>query len=391
MMKSGLERLLTDERGLIRGQRVGLVVNPTAVDRRLVHAVDHLVSATDLKLTRLFGPEHGVFGDAQDMIAVGSEADPRTGLPITSLYGHDEASLAPSADALADVDVLVYDVQDIGSRYYTFIYTLAYCLEAAARAGVRVVVCDRPNPLTGTHVEGDILDMAFRSFVGRYPLPVRHGLTSGELAGFFKDHDGHDAEVSVVTASGWRRGMWFDETPLPWLSPSPNMPTLDTALVYPGMCLVEGTNLSEGRGTTRPFEWLGAPWVDPWALAKALTDEGLPGVSWRAMYFRPTFHKHAHQLCGGVQPHVTDRDAFDSFLAGVALLKHCRRLFPEFAWRTEPYEFVSDRLAIDLLGGGSRLREQIDAGADLGEISAGWAKGRARFLDERRRFMLYEG
>lgn len=388
-MCSGLERLLTTDRRLIAGRRVGLVVNPTAVDGAYVHLIDHLAAAADVTLVRLFGPEHGIWGNAQDMIAVGEDVDGRTGLPVVSLYGHEESSLRPSRESLAGLDVLVYDVQDIGSRYYTFVYTLAYCMEAAAEAGVQVVVLDRPNPIGGLRVEGGVLDLAWRSFVGRYPLPVRHGMTTGELAHFFRAHDGHDVDLHVVPAEGWRRGMAFRDTGLPWIAPSPNMPTLDTALVYPGMCLIEGTNLSEGRGTTRPFEWIGAAGVDAFALAAALTAEGLPGVIWRPLYYTPTFHKHARALCGGVQPHVTDPAVFPSLLAGVAFLKHAYRLAPDFAWRTERYEYVSDRLAIDLLGGGPALREAVEAGADLRELEASWEPSRSIFLERRRAFLLY--
>ena len=389
-LRSGLTRLLTDERHLIQGRKVGLVVNPTAVDESYRHLVDLLMEAEDVKVIRLFGPEHGVWGAAQDMEHVTGEVDTHSQIPVVSLYGHSELTLRPRPEHLEGLDTLIYDIQDIGSRYYTFVYTLAFCMEEAARHGLRVVVCDRPNPLTGHHVEGGVLDMGWRSFVGRYPLPVRHGLTTGELALFFRDFHGlDDLDLRVVRVEGWRRSAWFDSTGLPWINPSPNMPTLDTALVYPGMCLVEGTNLSEGRGTTRPFEWLGAPWVDPWALAEALTAENLPGVVWRPLWFKPTFQKHAHKLCGGVQPHITNRSRFPALLAGVALLKHCKRLFPEFDWRTEPYEFVSDRLAIDLLGGGPELRQQIEEGWDLAAFTQSWEPSRASFEGERRRWLLY--
>ncbi len=372
-MRTGLDLLLTDLKALVAGKAVGLVVNQTAVDANLVHAIDRFLADPDLNPVRLFGPEHGVRGDAQDMITVEDQRDARSGLPVVSLYGQEEGSLRPTPASLQDLQVLVFDIQDIGSRYYTFIYTMAYCMEAAGQAGIPIVVCDRPNPITGTPREGNVLDMAFRSFVGRYPLPIRHGMTAGELALFFREHCGVLCDLKVVPMEGWSRDQWFDQTGLPWVQPSPNMPTVDTALVYPGMCLIEGTNVSEGRGTTRPFHLIGAPWIDGHALADALNTLALPGVRWRPTAFTPMFQKFQRQQCGGVELHVIDRNHFKPVLSGVALLQALHRLYPDdFRWRTERYEYVSDTLAIDLLGGGQVLRQQVEAQVPLAVIEAFW-------------------
>ncbi|MFM7203774.1 MAG: exo-beta-N-acetylmuramidase NamZ domain-containing protein [Myxococcota bacterium] len=387
---TGLERLLTEQKSLIVGKRVGLIVNQTAINGQTVHAIDLFMQDPELRLTRLFGPEHGVRGDAQDMIAVGDEKDPRSGVQVVSLYGPEETSLKPKPSDLEGLDVLVFDIQDIGSRYYTFVYTMAYCMEAAGEAGIPIIVCDRPNPIGGAQVEGNIVDMAFRSFVGRYSIPARHGMTAGELALFFRDHAGVACDLTVVTMKGWLRGDYFHHTLLPWVQPSPNMPTVETALVYPGMCLVEGTNLSEGRGTTRPFHLCGAPWVDPYALADALNAEGLPGVRWRPTYFTPMFHKHARQLCGGAEPHIYNPSTFKPFLSGLALLKHVRRLYPtQFQWRTEVYEYVKDRLAIDLLLGNGHLRQQLEDQASLAELEKGWTQELTEFMPKRASCLLY--
>jgi uncharacterized protein YbbC (DUF1343 family) len=291
---------------------------------------------------------------------------------------------------LDGLDAIVFDVQDVGSRYYTFIYTMLHVLEAAARHRRRVVVLDRPNPLGGAVVDGNVLDPAFRSFVGMHPLAVRHGMTVGELALLFDHELGLGADLDVVPMRGWRRAMHFDETGLPWVQPSPNMPTLETAFVYPGGCLVEGTNLSEGRGTTRPFELVGAPWLDPFALARALEAERLPGVRFRPAFFTPTFQKHEGRLCGGVQVHVTDRRRFPAFLAYLLLVFHARRLDPErFAWRQEPYEYESTKPAIDVLCGTDRIRLAIEAGRSPRRLAPDWRAEAGRFRRRRARYLIY--
>jgi uncharacterized protein YbbC (DUF1343 family) len=398
MVETGLDVLLHERLSLLRGRRVGVLCHPASVDRRLRHVVDALRAAS-IEITRLFGPEHGIRGEAQDMIGVDSARDFRTGIPVVSLYGDRFESLSPTREALADLDVLVVDLQDVGSRYYTFIWTMALCLQAAAAAGVAVVVLDRPNPIGGADVEGGHIDPGFESFVGLGSVPVRHGLTIGEVArlvragipwGGQRFAKPLACELEVIPMKGWRRDDHFDATKLPWVLPSPNMPTPETALVYPGLCLLEGTNISEGRGTTRPFEIFGAPFVDAYRLAESLAQEHLPGVAFRPLSFRPTFHKFAGQVCGGVQLHVGSRADFRPYLTGVAILRALRNLAPDaFAWRTEKYEFVSDRPAIDLLTGGDQIRKGIEAGASLAELQATWQTAEDDFRKRRADCLIY--
>jgi uncharacterized protein YbbC (DUF1343 family) len=343
-----------------------------------------------MQAVRLFAPEHGIRGEAQDMEAVAETVDLSSGLPVQSLYGSDEGSLRPPDESLDGIDAVVCDLQDVGSRYYTFVYTVSHVMEAARDAGVPVVVLDRPAPLDGRTLEGPVLDPSCASFVGRYPIPVRHGMTVCELATMFNDRFGIGCDLRVVPMSGWRRSMDFDDTGLPWVPPSPNMPTPGTAYVYPGGCLVEGTNLSEGRGTTRPFEWIGAPWIDGPALAEALRAAGLPGVAFAECRFRPTFQKHAGVGCAGVFVHVDDRRAFRPFATYLVLLQACRANDPErFAWRATPYEFVTDRPAIDLLLGRPDLCGMIEAGVALEEMEATWSRDLEEFRATRGSFLLY--
>ncbi len=398
MVQTGLEVLLEEGMVGLRGRRVAVLCHPASVSRCLVHLVDALVAAK-VQPVHLFGPEHGIRGEAQDMIGVEGNRDPRTGIPVTSLYGDSFASLSPSAAELAGVDVLLVDLQDIGSRYYTFIWTMALCLQSAVRAGVSVMVLDRPNPIGGVAIEGGEVSPWAESFVGLGSLPARHGLTIGEVArlvragipwGGERFAKPLDCDLQVVAMRGWKREDLFDATGLPWVLPSPNMPTLDTALVYPGLCLLEGTNISEGRGTTRPFEILGAPFVDGYRLADLLAADNLPGVRFRPLSFRPTFHKFAGQVCGGVQLHVHDRMTFRPYLTGVAILRALHALAGEaFRWRTERYEFVSDRLAIDLLTGGDAIRNGIEAGASLGDLRSTWLPAEEAFAQRRRAALAY--
>jgi uncharacterized protein YbbC (DUF1343 family) len=391
----GLDRFLTPDSGLAglsAGACVGVVAHPASIDGSARHAVDRLTGDPRLNPVRLFAPEHGLRGEAQDMEPVSGSIDARTGLPVVSLYGDRVESLRPRPEHLFGLDGVIYDLQDVGSRYYTFVYTLSYVMEAAREAGIPVVVLDRPNPIGGVRLEGPVLEPAMSSFVGRYPLPVRHGMTTGELAAFFNDRCGIGCDLRVVPMKGWRRSMHHDETGLPWVAPSPNMPTLATALVYPGACLVEGTNLSEGRGTTRPFELIGGPWLDGARLAEDLTATGLGGALFRPVSFRPEFQKHAGTVCGGVQIHVTDREVFRPFATYLALILAARAQDrAAFDWRREPSEFESDRLAIDLLLGRAGLRESIEAGADAGEIEATWRDDLESFAELRRRFLIYRG
>jgi uncharacterized protein YbbC (DUF1343 family) len=397
-METGLDVLLADRLALLSGRRVGVLCHPASVDRRLTHIVDALAAAR-IDVVRLFGPEHGIRGEAQDMVGVDAGRDARTGLPVTSLYGARVESLAPSPEALAGLDVLLVDLQDVGARYYTFVWTMALCLEAAAAAGVAVVVLDRPNPIGGLAIEGGEVKPWAESFVGLASIPVRHGLTIGEVArlvvtgipwGGGRFSQGLSCDLEVVAMRGWKRGDLFDATGLPWVLPSPNMPTPATALVYPGLCLLEGTNISEGRGTTRPFEIFGAPFLDGYHLAERLGEADLPGVRFRPLTFRPTFHKFAGQVCGGVQVHVVDRVAFLPYLTGVAILRALASLAGEaFRWRTERYEFVSDRPAIDLLTGDDAIRKGIAAKATLAELRATWSAAETAFAERRRTCLLY--
>jgi uncharacterized protein YbbC (DUF1343 family) len=368
-MQTGLERLLTDPRHWLGKGRVGLVANPTTVDRRFQHAIDLLHAHPDVNLALLLGPEHGIRGSAQDMILVGDTCDPVTGLPEVSLYGPTFESLTPRAEDLARIDILVFDVQDVGARYYTYAATMALCMQAAAKAGVKVVVLDRPNPIGGLQVEGGGLEPGLENFCALYPVPQRHGMTVGELARLYNHGFGIGCELDVIACEGWRRSEYYDETGLPWVMPSPNMSTLDTAVVYPGLCLLEATNLSEGRGTTRPFELFGAPFVDGRALAAELEGYGIEGAILRPCFIEPTFHKHARKSCGALQIHVTERPLFDAYRLGLAICTAVRKLWPsDFAWRTEEYEFRSDVPAIDLLTGKPAVREAIDAGRPFDDI-----------------------
>jgi uncharacterized protein YbbC (DUF1343 family) len=387
---TGLERLMREGSSFLAGKRIGLICNPTAIDTMYRHAIDLFAGRTDMKLTVLFGPEHGVRGDAQDMIGVDTDKDARTGLPVYSLYGHTEASLTPTAEMLEQCDVVVYDVQDVGSRYYTFVWTMVLAMRAAAQAKKAFCVLDRPNPIGGVHIEGGAIAPGFESFVGLVSCPNRHGMTAGEIAAWRHATEKLDLDLQVITMRGWERETRYEHTGLPWVLPSPNMPTVDTALVYPGMCLVEGAELSEGRGTTRPFELAGAPHIDGYDLAARLEALQLPGVRFRPCVFTPTFQKHAKTACGGVQLHVEHPDTFRPYLTGVAFLKACHDQAPDkFAWRAKAYEFVDQIPAIDLLAGTDAVRKGIEAGASLDELSARWPRDEGAFAEERAQFLLY--
>jgi uncharacterized protein YbbC (DUF1343 family) len=386
LVRSGLEELLARP-GDLRGARLGLVAHAASVSSDLLHATRLLLGSRALRLRALFGPEHGVRGDAQDLIEVGDSRDPETGLPVFSLYGETRI---PTAGMLKGLDALVVDLQDVGARYYTFIYTLLLAMEACAAHGVRVVVLDRPNPLGGAALDGNVLDPGFRSFVGLHPLAVRHGMTIGELALMFRWELGLDVDLRVVRMRGYRRRMSFEDTGLPWVMPSPNMPGVETAWVYPGGCLIEGTNLSEGRGTTRPFELVGAPWLDAARLALDLEREGLPGVAFRPCHFTPTFQKHAGRPCAGVQVHVTDRRRFPAFLTYLLLIQHARRQDTRrFAWRQPPYEYEAVKLPIDILCGSPRERLAIEAGVSPKRLAPAWRRELLAFRRRRARHLLY--
>ncbi len=382
-VRTGLD-CLPELRDLLRGCRVGLIANPSSVTATFRHAREVVAALPGVTLAALFAPEHGFEAVEQDLVEI---PDAGGRIPVHSLYGPVRR---PTAAMLERLDALVFDIQDIGSRYYTYIWTMAHAMEACAATGRRIVVLDRPNPIGGRAVEGNIIRADHRSFVGLYPLPNRHGMTAGEIAGLLNRHHRIGADLVVVGCEGWRREAWLDEAGLPFLPPSPNMATLDTAAVYPGGCLIEGTNLSEGRGTTRPFEITGAPWIESGRLADALNAEKLPGVHFRPVSFRPTFHKHAGEECGGVMQHVTDRSAYLPYRSGIALIAHIRRLWPEpFRWRDPPYEYEFERLPIDILSGSPALREGVEAGQGVPELAEAANEGRSAFDPVRERYLLY--
>ncbi len=385
-MTPGVDRLLAS--GALRGQRVGLLSNPASVDGNLRHIADRLAEHPDVTLGALFGPQHGFHADRQDNMVESRDArHPRFDVPIYSLYSDTRE---PTAHMLDGLDRLVIDLPDVGTRVYTYAYTMANCLRAARRRSLGVIVCDRPNPIGGLAVEGPVLDPRFASFVGQFPIPLRHGMTMGELARLFNEHFGIGADLEVVAMDGWSRDMYHDDTGCPWVMPSPNLPTLDSATVYPGGVLLEGTNLSEGRGTTRPFELAGAPWIDGVRLATRMNDQSLPGVSARAVTFEPAFQKHTGQTCGGCQLHVTDRRVFKPVGTAVALIAACREQSTDaFAWREPPYEYEREKRPIDILSGSEQVRTQIDDEIAPAEIARSWEPELAAFASIRRRHLLY--
>jgi uncharacterized protein YbbC (DUF1343 family) len=384
----GVERLLTEKTDLLRGARVGLVCNQASVDHGFRHVADAFHQNPDINLTVLFGPQHGVRGDVQDnMIETSHARDRKTGLPIYSLYSETRE---PTEEMLREVDVIVFDLQDVGCRIYTFVYTLANCMRAAKKFGKKVIACDRPNPIGGTQVAGNVLDPAFASFVGQYPIPTRHGMTVCELARMFNDEFGIGCELECVTMAGWSRELWYDETNGPWVLPSPNMPTLDAAGVFPGTVHLEGTQMSEGRGTTRPFELVGAPYIDADKFADVLNNLDFPGVYFRSCVFVPTFQKHAGRACGGVQIHVSDRSSFEPVLAGIAIVKSAFDMYgDDFRWKDPPYEYEHDRNPFDIISGTSKIREAIERSDSLAEIEASWQTPLQEFKGHRERFLLY--
>lgn len=384
----GFERLCEERASLIRGARVGLLCNQASVNHDLTHSADLLRSLEGVNLTTLFGPQHGIRGDVQDnMVETPHALDSETRLPVYSLYSETRE---PTEQMLEEVDVIVCDLQDVGCRIYTFVYSIANCMRVAARSGKRVIVCDRPNPIGGVQVEGNILESEFISFVGQFPIPTRHGMTVGELSRFFNEHWGIGCDLEVVELGGWSRELWFDETDARWVMPSPNIPTLDSATVFPGTVHLEGTQISEGRGTTRPFEIVGAPYIESARFARHLEALGLPGVKFRPTNFVPTFQKHAGKSCGGVQIHVLDRKAFKPVLSGIAIVKACFELYGEhFRWKEPPYEYVFDKNPFDVIAGSAALREAIEEGKSLESIEASWSEGTGLFKEVRSGFLLY--
>jgi uncharacterized protein YbbC (DUF1343 family) len=384
----GLEKLLEAPPASLKNARVGLICNQASVDHKFQHAADILFARPEINLRALFGPQHGIRGDVQDnMIETEHTIDRDTGLPIHSLYSETRE---PTEAMLADVDVLIFDMQDVGCRIYTFAYTLANCMMAAKKFGKKVIVCDRPNPINGKQVEGNVLEPEQASFVGFYALPTRHGMTLGELALMFNDRFGIGCDLEIVKMEGWQRDFWLDQTDTPWVFPSPNIPTLDSATVFPGAVHFEGTQISEGRGTTRPFELIGAPYIDPTEYAQALNNLKFPGVFFRSCIFRPTFQKHGGVSCGGVQTHVLDRETFEPVITGVAMVKVAYDLYgSEFRWKEPPYEYVYDRNPFDVIAGTSSIREGIERGDSLEEIRSSWPERFEEFSRAREQYLLY--
>ncbi len=384
----GVERLLEDRLDLLQGSRVGLVCNQASVDHNYLHTADLFHRHPEVDLTALFGPQHGIRGDVQDnMIETEHSIDRATQLPIYSLYSETRE---PSEEMLNNVDVLLFDMQDVGCRIYTFAYTMANCMRAAKAFDKKVIVCDRPNPINGVGVSGNVLEPEWASFVGQFPIPTRHGMTLGELALMFNNHFKINCDLKVVEMGGWNRTAWIDETDAPWVMPSPNIPTVDTATVFPGTVHFEGTQLSEGRGTTRPFELIGAPYIVPEDYAEALNSLGLKGVFFRSCVFRPTFQKHGGVSCGGVQIHVTDRNLFEPVITGVAMVRVAFNMYrQEFRWKEPPYEYVYDRNPFDVICGTSKLRQAIEEGSTIDEIEQSWQPQLSDFHNVRQEYLLY--
>jgi uncharacterized protein YbbC (DUF1343 family) len=383
----GVEKLL-EAPDLLKGSRIGLICNQASVDHRYRHVADLFHEHPDIQLSALFGPQHGIRGDVQDnMIETDHSLDPKTGLPIYSLYSETRV---PTEAMLRDVDVLVFDMQDVGCRIYTFVYTMANCMIAARKYGKRVIVCDRPNPISGNKVEGNVLEPEFASFVGQYSIPTRHGMTPAELARLFNKQFNINCDLEIVSMDGWERSLWLDNTDTPWVLPSPNMPTVDSATVFPGTVHFEGTQVSEGRGTTKPFELIGAPYIDPDNYADALNSIRLKGVYFRSCMFQPTFQKHGGVTCGGAQIHVLDREAFEPVKTGVAMVKMAFDLYRDhFRWKEPPYEYVFDKNPFDVISGTDKIRKAFENDMELDDIVASWQPQLKEFLELREQYLLY--
>jgi len=389
-VKIGLDNIEKAWPRHLNGARIGLLVHPASVNRNLQHVAEIAFRTKRFRLTAFFGPQHGIRGETQDnMIEWEGFTDKKTSLPVYSLYGHVRK---PSPEMMKNIDAMAIDMQDVGARYYTFIWTMELCMQACLESNKSVVILDRPNPIGGHIIEGPVLDINYTSFVGQRPLPIRHGMTIGEIGNYLRNDFYPSLNFHVISMKGWNLKMWFDHTKLPWVLPSPNMPTLDAAIVYPGMCLLEGTMLSEGRGTTRPFEIFGSPFIEPDKLVKALNEFKLSGVIFRPMYFQPTFQKHAGKLCGGAQIHVTNREKFKPFKTGVAIIKAIHDLYPDdFLWKQPPYEYETKKLPIDILAGSDRLRNDIENGVSLDRMEEWWSDECNLFVkNKRKHYLLYD-
>ncbi|GIU81142.1 MAG: DUF1343 domain-containing protein [Acidobacteria bacterium] len=386
-VKLGLERLLSEKKSLLKGKRIGLICNQASVNHKYNFAADLLLEDKDLKLKAIFGPQHGFNTDVQDNMIETPHSTYR-GIAAFSLYSETRK---PTAEMLKDIDTLLFDLQDVGCRVYTYIYTMANSMLACAENNKEFIVLDRPNPIGGIEIEGNLVESGYESFVGMFPIPMRHGMTVGELALMFNQEFNINCSLQVLEMQGWKRNYFYDETDAPWVMPSPNMPTVDTAVVFPGTVFFEGTQVSEGRGTTRPFEMIGAPYIDARKLAEEMNALQLPGVIFRPVNFIPTFQKHSGKSCGGVFLHVTNRREFKPVLTGIALLKTIHDLYPlDFRWKEPPYEYVFDKNPFDVIAGTNKLRVQIESGCSLQEIVQSWKEDEETFAKKRQRYLLYD-
>ncbi len=388
VIKLGIEKVLEKPRNYFNSAKVGLICNQASVNHRFQHIADLFFENPEINLTTLFGPQHGIRGDVQDnMVETSHSTDEKTGLPIYSLYSETRE---PTEEMLKDVDILVFDLQDIGGRVYTFIYTMANAMKACAKSGRKFIVCDRPNPINGIDIEGSLLEQGHESFVGMFPIPMRHGLTVGELADYFNREYEINCDLEVVGLEGWKRELYLDETDSPWVIPSPNMPTVETAVVFPGTVYFEGTQVSEGRGTTRPFEFIGAPYIKEFEFAEQMASIGLEGVIFRPTNFIPTFQKHSGKPCGGVFVHVTDRNKFKPVLTGIAMVKVLLEMYPdEFKWKLPPYEYEFERNPFDVIAGNVELREALESKKSVSEIKKSWNDDEEFFKDQREKYLMY--
>jgi len=390
-VKTGLDVLLDEKADILKGKCIGIITNHTAVDRQGNLLVDILCRRSEIHIAALFSPEHGIRGDQDDSISDGK--DERTGIPVYSLYGKTKK---PTPEMLEGMDLLIFDIQDIGARFYTYIGTMAFAMEVAAEKSIPFVVLDRPNPITGTGVEGPVLDFTLRSFIGVAPIAVRHGMTVGELANLFNSEgwlkDSRPCDLTVIPMTGWRRSLWFDETGLPWVQTSPNMPDLETAILYPGLCFLEATTISEGRGTLEPFKMIGAPWIDSEELASVLERKAIPGVRFEPVSFVPKEiigraknPKYEGETCQGVRIQITDRERLKSVTLGIQLLCTVRDLYPErFAWRGGSVR------TMELLSGQQWIPKAVEEGESAEVIVSRWQEGLDAFLKIRQKYLLYK-
>ncbi len=385
----GIEKILKNPPPWLGEKRIGILTNQASVDHKLRHTVDLLAESYPGSIKALFGPQHGFRGEKQDnMVESQNFVHPRFKIPVFSLYG---STRIPTREMLDLIDLLIIDLQDIGTRVYTFITTLLYCLKATKEKGKKVVVLDRPNPIGGNRMEGNLLKNELRSFVGAYPLPMRHGLTIAELACLFNFHERINCELEVIPMEGWGRTMLFKDTGLWWIPPSPNMPTPTTALVYPGQVILEGTNVSEGRGTTTPFEVFGAPFIDPHQLKNNLDKKELPGIHLREVFFQPTVNKWHDEVCGGMQIHINNPAIYKPYLTTLAIIQEIRCLYPrDFSWRSPPYEYEEETLPIDLITGNKRIREWIEQNGDVLELERSWQEELDEFRETAQQHFLYQ-